>query len=548
MSHCHMSAGQQPRVLVTRSVLLPILALAAVFLSTTSPVLAARKPRIPPVAVPGACPSGKPVQHFTVDITGNISTTGRTFAGPLCIDVAFDPAVQFVQIEGVVTTVKGPDPSSVFLGSSSTSGGEVKVTKAVDAQLQGKNPPKTLPEVVAAIEAQAHIIGPLLDAVKSDYLGALRQENTTIDKLTAINKALRTTNADSLDATLKNQYLALKPDLAKALAAPKSFNPTDLPSKVGDVYLDEIQQLETRLAHLPLEFVSGTAKPVNTQECTKSMDTDWTDWNAVCKDSYFAPVKQELDADLAAAQLYTSTSDAATALKKPAAIVQYWDTIFTGIGLATTMGSDDIKAAPLTGLSTHVEIPCDGLFNENISTVLNLVTLDYTPTLTGGDPTQKAQSSFVTVTCSTRFTISGGVGFSTIEQKTFAIVPGSDGKGGSVNVFGTTNDSKVTPVALAVANVRLSEWKNHGVGLYGSLGVGGNLETSASTVYFLPGMSFAFWRTMYITLGAGIGSQSVLTGGYKLGDIVPTGVTTIGAVTGSSHTACFAFAITFTKP
>ena len=56
--------------------------------------------------------------------------------------------------------------------------------------------------------------------------------------------------------------------------------------------------------------------------------------------------------------------------------------------------------------------------------------------------------------------------------------------------------------------------------------VGGNLQTDASAAYFLPGVSFAFWRTMYLTLGAGIGSQSELTGGYKVGDTVPPGVTT----------------------
>lgn len=402
-------------------------------------------------------------------------------------------------------------------------------------------------QLIAAVDQQTGLKSHL-DEVKNTYNKALQTENTAIDELTKMNKAMHTIDVDSAPATLKSQYKALKPDLYSALNAPKSFIPTDVARPSGDVYLAEVQALEDKLADLPLEFVTGTVKPSDPKQCTAPADSNWTDWMAICKDAVYTPLKQNLDALLAEAQALTASSDAATALKKQASIVSYWDGILTNIGLASTMAPDDIDKAVLTGFYTHVDVPCEGLFNASVSTALNLVTLDYTPTLSGGDPTQKSQAAFVTVNCSTRFTISGGVGFSTIEQKTFAIVPSSDGKGGTTNTFGTTSDSKITPVALAVINVRLLEWSDHGVGLHGSLGVGGNLQTNASAVYFLPGVSFAFWRTMYLTVGAGIGSKSVLTGGYKEGDPVPSGVTTIGSVTGSSHTAGFAFAITFTKP
>ena len=417
-----MPACLSLRAWVRRGAILHMLFFAAVAFWTMNSHAVAQS------TLPGACQLGKPARHFTVDTTGNASSTGRTFEGPLCIDVAFDPALQFTQIEAVAAaSVKGPDPSSVFLGGSGS--GAEKVTKKVDVELTARKE-NTLPEVVGAIKDQADAIGPLLDKTKSAYSNALRQENTAIDKLTAMNKAMRTTNADSLEASLKNQYLALKPDLTSALKAPKSVSvtPTDVANGDGDILLDEIQQLEDRLTHLPLEFVSGKSKPAAPQDCTTAMDTNWTDWYSVCKDSYYAPIKQELDAYLAKAQLYTSTSDAATTLKKQASIVQYWDSIFTGIGLVTTLTPAQVQAAQLSGLSTHLDVQCNGLFNESVSTALNLVTLDYTPTLTGGDPAQKIQSAFVTVSCSTRFTISAGVGFSTIEQKTFAIIPSSDGK------------------------------------------------------------------------------------------------------------------------
>ena len=508
----------------------------------------------PPAAIPGACEAGKAKRQFTVDVSGNASSTGRTYEGPLCVEVFFDPVLQFVEIEAVAAApVKGPDLGSVILSGSATGGTDD--LKPLDLTVINRHilpdntyQINTLPEAADQLNQVADKLKADLDQLKKDYNVALQKENKAIDELTKMNKAMHTTNQDSVPAALRNQYKAIRLDLDSALRAPHDLTPTDAARPSGNVYLAEAQQLEDKLTDLPLEFVTGSVKPADTEHCYTAANANWTDWYAVCKDSVATPLKAKLDAILAEAQTLTTASDAMVAFKKQASIVGYWDGIFTNLGLVATMAGPDIDNAPLTGLYTHIDVPCEGLFNENVSTALSLVTLDYTPTLTGGDPTQKTQSAFVTVNCSTRFTIGAGVGFSTIEQKTFAIVPSSDGKGGTVNTFSTTSDSKITPVALAMTNIRLREWLNHGVGFYGSFGVGGDLQTNASAVYFLPGASFAFWRAMYLTLGAGIGSRSELTGGYKVGDTVPTGVTTIGAVTGSSHSAGFAFAITFTKP
>jgi hypothetical protein len=129
-------------------------------------------------------------------------------------------------------------------------------------------------------------------------------------------------------------------------------------------------------------------------------------------------------------------------------------------------------------------------------------------------------------------------------------VQSPDGKGGAINTFGTTSDSKITPVALAVVHVRLAEWDRHKFAFYGSLGIGGSLQNQSNTspVQFLPGVSVSFWRTMYLTVGPDIGNRTSLTGGFKLGDTVPAAVTSINGVTQTSHAVGFGFAITFTKP
>lgn len=93
-----------------------------------------------------------------------------------------------------------------------------------------------------------------------------------------------------------------------------------------------------------------------------------------------------------------------------------------------------------------------------------------------------------------------------------------DGKGGTINTFGTSSDSKINPVALAVVHVRLAESNRHKYAFYGSLGGGASLQnqSNSSPVQFLPGVSVSFWRTMYITVGPNIGNQTSLTGGFKL--------------------------------
>ena len=144
--------------------------------------------------------------------------------------------------------------------------------------------------------------------------------------------------------------------------------------------------------------------------------------------------------------------------------------------------------------------------------------------------------------------MSAGIGFHTIEQKQFAIVQSPDGNGGAINTFGVTSDSNITPAALALLHVRLAEWNRHKYAFYGSLGVGGSVQnqSNSSPVQFLPGVSMSFWRTMYLTVGPNIGNKTSLAGGFKVGDVVPPGVTSVPTQT--SHAVGFGLAISFTKP
>src|SRR5205809_2739946 len=119
---------------------------------------------------------------------------------------------------------------------------------------------------------------------------------------------------------------------------------------------------------------------------------------------------------------------------------------------------DGIRDVAVTGVQTCA-LPICILFNQTDNTTVNILAVDLAPTLDGNPPTTKTQGSFTTVTCATPFALSAGVGFSTIEQKEFAIVKSNGGAGkSSVNKFETLNDSHVHPLPIAMLHVRLTEW------------------------------------------------------------------------------------------
>src|ERR1700688_183585 len=45
------------------------------------------------------CASSMPRELFTVDSSGSVSNTGRTYEGPLCIEVFHNPIQQFVGLQ-----------------------------------------------------------------------------------------------------------------------------------------------------------------------------------------------------------------------------------------------------------------------------------------------------------------------------------------------------------------------------------------------------------------------------------------------------------------
>jgi hypothetical protein len=156
----------------------------------------------------------------------------------------------------------------------------------------------------------------------------------------------------------------------------------------------------------------------------------------------------------------------------------------------------------------------------------------------------------VAVECTSPFTVSAGVAFSTVGEHEFAIqpTPVTPGSTTTQNTFVETNDSGIHPLPLGMIHVRLHE-TNSRLSWHGSFGLAGNFRSQSaggSNAEFLIGGSLALFRTVFLTPGLYIGQKTSLGAGFTLNSAVPASITQPPLQ--KSYKSAFGFAITFTKP
>lgn len=197
--------------------------------------------------------------------------------------------------------------------------------------------------------------------------------------------------------------------------------------------------------------------------------------------------------------------------------------------------------------SLSASADCEFAFSRTKTTAITLTRTDLMPGTTATAPEAVLT---VNVECTSPFTVSAGVEFSTIEKHEFAIQasPATPPATGTVNKFVLTNDSNFHPLPLGMVHARLCEFDER-FSLHASLGLAGNIQSQSaggSSAEFLIGPSFSLFRTMFLTPGLHIGTKTEIGGGFQVGDVVPSNITTVPLE--KSYTTGFGFAITFTKP
>lgn len=424
--------------------------------------------------------------------------TGDTIEGGVCVEVSpVNRLRNFTFISTAVTQTAGPSPTTIFPESGQktlTSGGQADIG-----------------DLETRVAAEEGLMRARLDdnraaAAKLDDLLARLKEFVAHSDESVLG-------GDFLSVV--NQIKSRKTDIDKALGGSGAW-------QAADDILKHTHQLQNNLALLP--------------DATKTANQP-----------KFNELKTRLDDLENKALLQASGGDQAKAIGGKLGLLQYWSDV-----LSTFLEPDgSIPKDPASKFVLHQDVPCGTLFNVNKETAVKLTVGDRLPFFDGQQMSTQTHDAFVTVRCASPFSLSAGVAFSFIEQREFAIQqsPVSPGSTTAVSKFGYSSRSTVHPLPLAMAHMRIHEWEQHRVGLHATFGVAANVQgtnAGGSDAEYLPGLSLSLFRTMYLTTGVHIGKQASLAGGFRVGDQVPSGITSPPIQT--SYKGGLGFAITFTKP
>jgi hypothetical protein len=452
----------------------------------------------------GPCNNAKLARY-----TESANSTSETVEGPACVEVSpVNTLRNFVFITTTSTQTAGPSPASIFPSSGDKSAG-------------GGPAPNTLDDLSGRVRrAQAD----LRERQDSNRVAAARLDDLIGRLREFIAHSDESVGGGHFD-TLINQIKDRKAQIDQALQNSR------LSWKAGDDIVAEVHSVQNNWVNLPVDHPEVFSDPATKTDRTNT-------YNAL---------KTQLDDLETKALQQASGSDQAKAIGKNLGLLSYWSDV-----LGSFLEADgSVPHDPASKFVMHQDVPCRTLFNVNKQTAVKLTVGDRLPFFDGQPMSTQTRDAFVTVTCASPFSISGGVAFSFIEQREFAIVqsPTSPGATTTVNKFGFASRSTVHPLPLAMAHLRFYEWDKHRYALHATFGVAANIQgtnAGGSNAEYLPGLSFSLFRTMYLTVGIHIGKQASLAGGFNVGDTVPSGITSPPIQTSSKTGA--GFAITFTKP
>jgi hypothetical protein len=450
--------------------------------------------------------------------TLSVNDSGRTVEGPVCVQIVVNVLRYDADFGKTVSSNAGQNLSSIFPASFSAGGAQPATVGNLNEHFNADfASAQALQGQLFALEAQIRKTSSDTDK----YLAKLRALINQTDSL------LKTNGPKSVVDLVKDP--ANQKEMDDAIKAAFSWQTTD-------GIIAGLQRVQADLNALPIRFPSN-AGTISGDPCSDVNigQLGWTDWDK-CRDAQYKLAQSIVGAALAEAAPFTSDGDKAAQFAKKIGIIQFWKNFITALNVDS--------------FTLQAEVTCGVLFNRNEQTVLKLLMVDRTSIFDGPLAAAQTKDGLLTVTCSSPFAVTAGAAFSTIGNRQFAIVKSAPSSGTtSVNEFGVTSDSKITPYPIAMAHARLKNWSDNRYALHFSFGVGAKIagdSSGGSSPEFLMGPSISFLRTIFVTAGLDVGKRSKLIGGFNVGGTVPTDVT--APPVSSSYTQGFGFAITFTKP
>ncbi|HKV64058.1 MAG TPA: hypothetical protein VJO16_19280 [Candidatus Acidoferrum sp.] len=436
------------------------------------------------------------------------NSSGETVEGPACVETTSNTLRNSIYITTAITQTAGPSPASILpgAGDKSVGGGGGSATLAV---LEGRV--RTAQnELRLRLDdnrtAAAHL---------GDVIARLREFILHSDESVAGGRF------DILAGQIKTRK-----DELDVIANGSSWKATD-----------DIVRMVHAAQNDWANFAVDHPEALNDPDPAKKAEST-NKYNAL---------KTQLDDLETKALQQASGSDASKAIGKDMGLIVYWRDVLAGF----LEQDGSLPKEPAGRFVVHQDVPCRTVFNMNRSTAVKLTVGDRLPFFDGQQMSSQTHDAFVTVTCTSPFSLSAGVAFSSIEQREFAIVQSAPAAGSTtlVSKFGYSSKSAFHPLPLAMAHMRFYESESHRYAVHATFGIAANIQgtnAGGSNAEYLPGLSFSLFRTMYLTAGVHIGKQASLAGGFNVGDVVPAGITSPPLQT--SYKAGAGFAVTFTKP
>jgi hypothetical protein len=507
------------RASIFRWVLLALLA--------ASPLTASAKKGTVVKASP--CASSARSVTYSLSNTGAVQKSGRTQEAPACVQVIYNSFRFDMSINDTQTAKAGPDPTSILTGTAKSAPASGSPSKAGDVSTEVTN----LNSAILALQSTADQTQKTV-ADLTDFLGL---EDSSLKNAVQDGATLALQNAESrYETVLRNEF-------KQEVLAKQTYHASDVATG----------GCPGTLAH-PLDGSLEFLIAVATTHAQAQLAADTN-----------AAVQSDIDTDnanilklqgiSAVADLYKCGGTALQTLTTNLNLVDWWRSRFSALGLAYEGSAK--SSAPGTKLPTEDIFyvsdaeSCSWISNQDLTDAVSITGTDQAPLLSGGKAAAVTSQTFITLKCSSPISLSAGVEVSGIRDQEFAIVKSAPPAGGTTSVakFGYTTNSPVHLLPIAMANVRLLESSNGRFAGHFSIGVAGNFQgaySGGSTAEFLIGPSLSLFRTVFITSGVHIGFQSQLSGGFNVGDSVPTDIT--APTVTKSVQVTYGFAFTFTKP
>ena len=429
-------------------------------------------------------PTKAEVDKYDVTRVTSINNTGNQVVGPQSIRIAYINPLRFDVGLGSATTLQsGPQLPTQLVPALSSLPAAPASPKAAPGSTRGAQP---------AVKAAPASIDDEWRAL-TDCYGAFDSSVRNVGA--AINSAIDITNATT------SQYVAVLNKYSSKLLGEGDLTAIR-PAVDDDTIFGTYYHFEWPTS--AVNALSQALGSFSNRFAKFSQLNGYADW---IKDPGHKQYYDYIQAGITSIQQHLGTlwpnSDVASKLAAGQQTVELWRKRFNSV---QSMADLDFNPG--------FDVDCATWFGKSKSVVVKLVSRDI---LTQNAAQETAD--LITVVCNSRLTVSTGIGFGAMGDKSPAFVPGKDTTGAVVQQLGYSSNSSVAPIYAFQINASLWAPQSNNVELHATLGAAVSTTNSTGTVGFLFGPSMSFLRrTFFVTPSLYLTQRNVFLPGFKAGD------------------------------